>query len=199
MEMVILSHEHNDHLDLDLIRILQDLPLCWVIPEFMLEKITAQSGISKEKIIIPRPGMPITFKNITLTPFDSLHINGDRGVPEMGYLAEFNGKRWLFPGDIRRYDAGDLPQFGNLDGVFAHLWLGKSCALLENPPQIEEFQTFFSRLNPKKLVVTHMQEIGREKEDLWELRHYTQVQGKFRQSASKIDLQPALTGQKVNL
>ena len=61
-----------------------------------------------------------------LTPFDGLHIHGEHGVPAMGYLAEFSKKRWLFPGDTREFDFSKLPDFGELDDVIGHLWLGKA-------------------------------------------------------------------------
>jgi hypothetical protein len=51
----------------------------------------------------------------------------------MGYLLEFNGKRWLFPGDTRSYDASLLQSFGPLEGHFAHLWLSRTGAYLEVP------------------------------------------------------------------
>lgn len=199
LELVVLSHAHNDHFDLQLILALRDLPIRWVIPEFMLDLAVDRAGLRRDNIIIPRPGTQITFKGLKLSPFNGLHYNGDHGIPEMGYLAEFNGRRWLFPGDTRHYDISVLPEFGELDGVFAHLWLGKGCALQENPPYLEDFHAFFSYLNPARLVIAHLQEIGREKDELWDLHHYAQVALTFQQNSSSIKLQPALTGQKIFL
>jgi len=56
----------------------------------------------------------------------------------MGYLAEFGTKRWLFPGDTRSYNFEKLPDFGKLDGVIAHVWLGKTEAMQANPSLITE-------------------------------------------------------------
>ncbi len=199
LELVVLSHAHNDHFDLKLIHALRDLPIHWVVPEFMLELAVNQAGLHRDRIIIPQPGSQFTFKGLSFTPFNGLHFNEGHGISEIGYLVEFNRRRWLFPGDVRRYDISVFPRFGELDGVFAHLWLGKGCALQENPPLLDEFHTFFSRLNPTRLVITHMQEIGREKEELWDLHHYTQVLHLFQQNKNSIELQPALTGQKIIL
>jgi len=199
LELVVLSHAHKDHFDVQLIHALRDLPIRWVIPEFMLDLAVERTGLHRDSIIIPSPGNQFHINGLKLTPFDALHYYGDHGIPEMGYLAEFDGKRWLFPGDTRQYDCRGLPDFGRLDGVFAHLWLGKGCALQETPPHLEEFYAFFSHLQPARLVIAHLQEIGREKEDFWDLHHYAQVSRTFQQNHSRIELQPALTGKKIIL
>ncbi len=199
LEMIVLSHKHNDHLDLKLLRALQDLPAQWVIPEFMLEIILDNISLPRERIITARPGTPIQLRGLTLTPFNGLHIREVYGVPELGYLAEFNHKRWLFPGDIRNYDFSQFPPLGQLDGSFAHLWLGKGRALDQTPPFIDAFVQFFTRLNPKRLVITHMHEIGRVPEELWDLHHYQMVLEKFHSQTSSMSVAAALTGQKVSL
>lgn len=199
LEMVVLSHRHKDHLDLHLLRVLQDLPVQWVIPEFMLEVVLDNVSLPRERIITAWPGTPITLRGLTLTPFNGLHIREIYGVPELGYLAEFNGKRWLFPGDIRNYDFSLLPALDQLDGSFAHLWLGKGRALDDTPPFTDAFIEFFTRLNPRRLVITHMHEIGRIPEELWCLHHYQRVLEKFQQQSTPMCITPALTGQKVSL
>jgi len=199
LEMIVLSHRHNDHLDLQLLRALQDLPIQWVIPEFMLELILDNVSLPRERIITAWPGIPIKIRGLTLTPFNGLHIREIYGVPELGYLAEFNGKRWLFPGDIRNYDYAQFPLLGHLDGSFAHLWLGKGKALEAYPPFLDAFIQFFSLLNPERLVITHMHEIGRIPEELWNMHHYQMVLEKFQQQVSPISIAYALTGQKILL
>ena len=68
-------------------------------------------------MIVPVNGEPIHLGSLTLTPFTGLYLTDGQGVPSTGYLAEFNGKRWLIPGDTRVYDLAQLPCFGRLDGV----------------------------------------------------------------------------------
>ena len=172
LQLVVLTHAHNDHLDLNLVTAIRELPLTWVIPEFMLPGVMQAADLPRERILIPEPGKPIQVGGLTLTPFTALHFRGTRGVPEMGYLAEFSGKRWLFPGDTRSYTADRLPDFGKLDGAFAHLWLGKAAALLETPPLLPDFCGFFSQLNPARLVITHLDELGRDEPELWEEHHF---------------------------
>ncbi len=80
----------------------------------------AEVGLSVEQVLIPSPLQPIVIKGIP------------QGVPATASLVEFNGKRWLFPGDTRNYHTGSLPSFGPVDGLVAHMWLGRGCALTMN-------------------------------------------------------------------
>ena len=94
-----------------------------------------------------------------------------RGVPATGYLVEFQNKRWLFPGDTRTYDASQLPSFGPVDGLFAHLWLGRGCALMDEPPLLDAFCQFCLDLQPRRIILTHLNEFGRDADDFWDEEH----------------------------
>ncbi len=92
-----------------------------------------------EQVLIPNPLQPIVIKGIRILPFDDLSCGvpppaggTPQGVPATASLVEFNGKRWLFPGDTRNYHTGSLPSFGPVDGLVAHMWLGHGCALTMN-------------------------------------------------------------------
>lgn len=199
LSLIVLSHQHNDHLDLNLIGALSHLPIAWIIPDFMLEYILARVQIPWDNIIIPQAGRQISIKGLTLTPFSSLHFHGERGVPEMGYLAEFNHTRWLFPGDIRNYEIGLLPDFGRLDGVFAHIWLGKAGALIYPPPFIEKFCRFFSNFKAQRLIITHLNEYGRDDRDRWDTQHYQLVKTRLNSITPRSQVMKAGMGDKVDL
>lgn len=199
LQLVVLSHAHADHFDPNLLAAIADLPLAWVVPEFMLERLLRTAALPMEHVVIPRIGAPVSIGGLTLTPFESLHIHPLGGLPEIGYLAEFSGKRWLFPGDIRSYHFEQLPDFGRLDGVLAHLWLGKACALLDDPPRLEEFCRFFARLAPRRIVVAHLDEMGREAEDYWTQDHYRMAASWLGKNSPEIDISYAMTGQRVRL
>ena len=101
--------------------------------------------------------------------------DGRRGPPVMGYLAEFNGKRWLIPGDTRKDDANQLPSFGAVDGLFAHLWFGRSCALHSEPPLSDAFCQFCLDLSPRRILLTHLNEYGRDANEFWDLQHARKI------------------------
>ncbi len=129
LSFVLLTHSHADHLDFSLLRASRHLPICWIVPEAILSLVQAEAGLPAEKILIPKALQPIEIKGIRITPFEGLHWDSSpetssgviRNVPAIAYLAEFSGVRWLFPGDTRAYHAAQLPHFGPVDGLFAHL------------------------------------------------------------------------------
>jgi L-ascorbate metabolism protein UlaG (beta-lactamase superfamily) len=194
LSFVILTHQHGDHLDLDLLRQLQAYPIYWVVPAPVLEVVEAEFKLPMDRVIVPRVMQPIEIYGMRITPFEGLHwekqagIDELRGVPAMGYLVEFNGRRWLFPGDTRSYDASRLPFLGPVDGVFAHLWLGRAGALLEPPPLLDEFCKFFLALQTKRIIVTHLEEFGRDASDYWDKKHARQVEAWYQKYAPDIQI-----------
>lgn len=176
---VLLTHRHADHLDLDLLAALAAFPIYWVTPPALLETVQ-RAGLRRERILTPVCGQPLLLNGVRITPFDGLHWeagpDGDRrGVPATGYLAEFGGRRWLFPGDTRCYDPAGLPDFGALDGVFAHVWLGRGAALDEPPPLLDDFCRFCLALKPRRIVLAHLYEFGRDASDFWDATHAARV------------------------
>jgi len=204
---VLLTHSHADHLDLELIRTLRHLPILWIIPPVLLVRIRAATGLPLERIIVPEPSRPIDLRGIRITPFEGLHwetpssseADCARGVPATGYLIESGCRRWLFPGDVRTFDVRQMPDFGHLDGLFAHLWLGRGCALLEHPPLLDEFCRFFVDLMSDRIILTHLDEYGRDGRDLWEARHVQMVSAWFQRNAPQIQLEAAFLGEAITL
>jgi hypothetical protein len=206
LDFVVLTHRHADHLDFNLIKSLRHLPIRWVIPDYILPQVQAEAGLPAEQIVTPQPLHPIDIHGIHLLPFVGLHWeaapseNGPQhGVPEMGYLVEFNNKRWLFPGDTRDFKTELMPSFGSVDGLFAHLWLGRGCALMEEPPLLDAFCQFCVDLQPKQVVLTHLEELGREADDYWDGRHAEKVMSHCRQFAQQVSISAAYMGGSVNL
>ncbi|MCK7483219.1 MAG: MBL fold metallo-hydrolase [Candidatus Moduliflexus flocculans] len=52
LSFVLLSHEHSDHFDLELIRQLRGLPVTWVVPEFLLERLRP-ACLPAERVLRP--------------------------------------------------------------------------------------------------------------------------------------------------
>ncbi len=200
LSFVLLTHSHADHLDITLIHALSHLPIRWVVPRPLLAQVLSKGGISQEAVIVPQFGQPITLSGIEILPFEGIHWRpGNRGVPTTAYRVTFNDKRWLFPGDIRTYDADLLPNFGSLDGLIAHLWLGSGCALQAEPTQLDTFCRFCLDLHPRRVALTHLDELGREAEDLWEARYGLAVIDRFRQLNPDLPVDCAYMGDKLDL
>jgi len=206
LSFVLLTHRHPDHLDFNLIRALRELPICGVIPEALPPLVIEKSGLSEKRVVVAHPAETIQIEGITITPFPGLHwdkalmdAEGKNDLPAAGYLVVSGGKRWLFPGDTRTYDAGLLPDFGAVDGVFAHLWLGRGCALYETPPALEVFCRFCVALQPRHLIVTHLHEYGRGADDFWDEGHYQKVYARCRSLAPQIEISSLLMGESLSL
>lgn len=199
LSLIVLTHKHKDHLDLKLIKALQHTNVQWVIPENVFERLRELDIVPEGMITTPVPGQALRFGPIRLLPFDSLHLHGVHGVPETGYLLECGGCRWLFPGDIRAHDFDRLPDFGRLNGVFAHLWMGKARALDEEPPFFHAFCQFFTSFDTHRLVITHLNEFGRDETELWTEGHYEIAKCEIERLNPGLAVTKAMMGDRVDL
>ncbi len=208
LDLILLTHEHGDHLDLGLIRALRDLPICWIVPQEILP-LVQETGLSQDKIIVPQMMVPLQIAGMTIWPFEGMHWadaapveevpEGRRGVPATGYLVECSGKRWLFPGDVRTYDVSRLPPLENVDILFAHLWLGRGSAMVDPPPLLDAFCRFCLAPRARHVVLTHLEEFGRDANDLWDAGHVRQVLARLRALAPALPVTPAYMGDSIDL
>lgn len=199
LSLIVLTHAHNDHLDLSLVKALVETSVQWVIPQYVLEKIEAEVKLPRERVIVPRVGEEIEFGPLRLLPFESLHMNGEHGVPETGYLVTFDDQRWLFPGDIRSYQFDRLPEFGQLDAVVAHMWLGKARAMENIPPLVHAFCNFFGSFDTRRLVITHLNEFGRDEYEMWRENHFELVREEITRSNPAVRVEKAMMGDRIVL
>jgi hypothetical protein len=211
LDFVLLSHRHADHLDLDLIRRLIQFPIHWVIPKAIQPYVLDNTGLSIEKVVTPHAEQSFSIQGVEILPFDSMHwewepettqrsaSNASKGLPETGYRVMLNGKSWLFPGDIRTYDPFLLPSLGFIDAVFAHLWWGRGNALTENPKMINQFCRFYLHLKSKRIIVTHLYELGRAVKSLWTEGHYSLAQKQFQKLSPSTQVEMAVIGDKILL
>jgi hypothetical protein len=205
LSFILLTHRHEDHLDLNVVRALRHAPIRWVIPDFLYDSVVTAAGIPPENVIVPRMLEPVRIDGVTITAFAGLHLSDpvqepdsiSHGVPAVGYLAEFQNKRWLFPGDVRCFDASKIPAFGPVDIAFAHLWLGRSGALLDHPPLLDAFCDFFLQMKPRRLVITHLYELEREPECMWRLCHFEMVSARLQQIAPDLLVSVCTTGDYI--
>lgn len=196
LDFILLTHLDSDHRDRVLWRSLREQPTRWVVPQYMVDLFLEATGLTQqqwgERLVIPTPLAPVELHGLRVTPFEGMHWAWDagapkagpptRGIPAMGYLVESQTKRWLFPGDTRTYDRSLLPDFGAVDVVFAHVWLGRASALLAKPPELENFSRFVAALSPREqIVLAHLYETSRPEKDCWVDVHATLAASVLRQ------------------
>jgi L-ascorbate metabolism protein UlaG (beta-lactamase superfamily) len=211
LAFVVLTHRHSDHLDLDLLRSLRGLPIPWIVPEALRQQVVERGGLAKSNVVVATHHQPIEIQGVRLTPFPGLHYErlvrraaaeataSVRGVPATGYLVEWGGKRWLFPGDTRDYRARFLPSFGPVSGLFAHVWLGRGAALDDDPPLLDAQSQFCLDLHPERVILAHLEEFGRPAADVWRLEHAARLRTRLLNSGREVVVGTATTGDRVFL
>jgi L-ascorbate metabolism protein UlaG (beta-lactamase superfamily) len=173
--------------------------------------VAEAGGLPEDRLIVPRALETLEIDGFHITPFDGLHwelisaggknasLPEARGVPATGYLVEYQGKRWLFPGDTRTYDTSQLPAFGPVDILFAHVWLGRGMANQPCPPLCDDFCRFCLALQPRRIVLTHLDEWGREALDLWDLDHARLIISTLKAQSPDLVVQAARFGDEIRL
>jgi len=211
LSFVVLTHRHADHLDLDLIRRLNRLPILWLVPESLRPRLLTEAGLRRQLVVVANPGEVFDIGPIRIMPFDGLHDERlerkgaggsparQRRVPSLGLIAEFNSKRWLFPGDTRCFAPHLLPSMGRVDGLLAHVWLGRGSAQVGEPPLLHAFCRFCLAPRPLRVVLAHLEEFGRRAADFWEVDKAKSVQHCLRELDHRVVVETAKMGDRVLL
>ena len=181
VDVMLITHAHADHFEYQTVSLLKDLNLKWVIPYFIYET-AVQYGIKPENIIIAKPGNEIIFGDLKILPFESDHYRPgtENGVPELGYYVTGDGMPdILIPGDIRNYTPKIADGVGNVDALFAHIWLGDdNTRQKECDEKARLAAEYYCNFKPKTVIFGHLYEAGRTDEQMWRNEHALAV-GKY--------------------
>jgi hypothetical protein len=193
LDFILLSHAHVDHSDIVLWSQLQNSRCHWIVPDHMTDFFTREVSVSDSAYSVATPGKEIEMSGARIVPFESPHYErletgGTNHVDSTGYLVEVAGASYLFPGDIRTYDSLCLKPFTGVSAVFAHVFLGRSSALMNDPPLLEAFVDFYLSCHPKKIVLSHLYELGRDPENCWLSSHAQAVAKAFIAADSDVEI-----------
>lgn len=70
---------------------------------------------------------------------------------------------------------------------------------MDDPPLLDAFIRFCLDLNPKRVVLTHLEEFGRDADDYWDGEHVRKMSSKFVEKRSDISISYSLIGDQVAL
>ena len=116
VDAVLVSHEHGDHLDVDVARAFAEAGSAarWVVPEPVVDMLDAL-GIRRELIEPARPGRPVTIGSVRVDPLPAHHgvdmadaygtgseLSGGL-VRFLGYVVDLGGTRIYHSGDCLAY------------------------------------------------------------------------------------------------
>lgn len=205
LNFLLLTHNHGDHVNWKFLNSISSINIPWVVPDFLQADLHAHVSISSTRVITPSIGNWLNISGIRILPLNGSHwetvpgISRLKGLPSMAYLLEFNQKRWFFPGDTRSFDITNIPDIGKLDGLISHVFLGRMKSIVDTPPLGDEFCGYFSGFDTRRIVLTHLYEIGREMKDIWTKERVIQILNEFKEVSPEISLSFACSGDSFKL
>jgi hypothetical protein len=193
LDFVLLTHAHADHVDVVLWPQLKESHCHWIVPEHMADFFARETSLSVSGYSVAVPGKELALAGVRITPFDAPHYERPatgaiNHVDSTGYFVETAGGSYLLPGDIRTYDPVCLRPFADVSAVFAHVFLGRSAAVACDPPLLDAFVEFYLGCRPKKIVLSHLYELGREPEDCWLTSHARTVAKAFHAANNEVKI-----------
>ncbi len=174
LSFVLITHQHNDHFCVPLIKMASELPIVWYLPGEMPSRFVEKTELDREKYRLLFHGDSFSLGGVTITAFNSPHIRpgDDAFMPELGYHIQADKGAILLPADVRNYSYHDYPDFGDIDLCFSHLWAGDNAIDEEEYlPRLEEFVDFSLRFCAKRYFICHLYDIGRNDKFMWHSGH----------------------------
>jgi len=207
LDLILLSHAHPDHFDTQLLgQLCKKKNILIAVPDFMMDVFLSQVDEVNCEVIEVTPGTVINIKGLTATAFNSIHYdeakNGEEkiGCDELGWLVEIDNHRLLLPVDIRNYNArSQLPDFGQIDYFFSHVWLGRGKALDVNDDFLNTFCQFVADFNAKNVYFGHLHDISRNETECWTYKHAALAMDRLLSLRPETQTLTLRLGQTVNL
>ena len=200
-DAILITHEHDDHFDIKLSRLLRDTGLTWYLPEGIKPLWVEKSELRPESIRYASPEDVFTLGGVRVHAFDSPHkpFDADWEMAERGYEITAEGGRLLFPGDIREYAYDAYPPMQGADLCFAHVWAGNNTVDPdEYMPRMKKAADFFARFAAKKYFLCHLYEIGRTQHVMWDTEHAEILSGMLKERLPGITAKAPTLGRLYN-
>ena len=174
LDLMIISHGHNDHFEKSTVKALAKTDVEWVIPDFLYES-ALECGIVPNRIHVAKENEELQIGKLTVLPFKGRHFRPDtgKGIEEYGYyVTAKDAPSLVFPVDVRDFSLERLQGIPKADYCFAHVWLGDKSGLKDDYSPIDrKFAEFMLKLSDKNIFLAHLYENGRKDEDMWRECH----------------------------
>lgn len=172
LDLMLITHAHDDHLEEETVRALCDTDITWVAPEFVEEKLLS-FGVRREKLISVKAGDNIDVGPLNIRVIEGRHFRPEdgAGIASVGYLVSADGAPSVaFPGDVRDYRIADSEEL-NADHCFAHVWLTDNALDPEvYTKKSSELADFMLTRSRKSIILTHLYGNRREGK-AWQKHH----------------------------
>lgn len=173
LNLIILTHEHADHMETSTIRTLADTDITWVAPDFLVDKLLL-CGIEHKRIIPVKAGETVTTGPLNIRVLPGRHYRPDtgKGCDAVGYMITAdNAPSIAFPSDVRDYRTDNLCPL-DADWCFAHVWLSDfACDTEKNIKKSAEFADFMLKMSSRNIVLAHLYESSRTTDSIWQIYH----------------------------
>ncbi len=201
IDIMMLTHGHQDHFEESTVRALADTDIVWVAPDFLTDRLLAL-GVRSEKIVTAVVGEAVTVGALRIRTLEGRHYRPgtNNGVPAVGYFIESDGMPSMaFPGDVRDYRTEGVEVLG-ADYCFAHLWLDDDSSDPDQYlPKLGEFTEFMLRASKRNIVIAHLYESGRRADGMWRMHHAELAREEIRKYSPEIEVSIPRYPQKFEL
>lgn len=170
LKVAMLTHLHPDHYDPALIECLAHADIHWIFPAFMPDDQKKAWLKKLGHCTFMKAGDEKTVRGLKIQAFETIHRDYFKGecfgVDEIGYRVEVSGRTYVFPGDVRNYEA--VPEIlKGADEFFSHVWLGREAALSYDQRMLEAYLDYLACAKAKRIWLGHLNDMDRTDIDRW--------------------------------
>ena len=178
LSFVLTSHFHSDHFNARFCRQLDMPDTIWIVPDFANKEQRDLICDCHSHVVFVHAGDKLTINGMEISVLPGHHFDDGGTTGIASYTYSVNTGKWLiyFPGDVRDYRTKPVSDVAAPDLVFAHVWLGRSRALLtENHEFLDPYCRYIAGMNAKRVMLAHLYNFTRPDNEMWGDSHAESV------------------------
>ena len=174
LSFMLTTHFHSDHFDPAFCKLLGGTDTLWIVPDFAPEKAREVLLAAHKNVRFVTLGeeLDIAGHHITVLPGHHYDDGGSTGIAAYAYAVKTPTQTLFFPGDVRDFRTCMTVDCPNADVFFAHVWLGRTRALLPlEETFLEPYCDYLARAGAKRVSLAHLNNYTRPADELWADHH----------------------------